>query len=74
LICNITQGDARPPTFSFLTLLFFALFSIVSIRERRAFWTSQPSGLLIAALTANACVGAGIGLHGLVELAPLPAG
>ena len=71
---SLGHGDGRLPSFTFLTLLYFALFSIVSSRERRAFWTSRPGGLLLAALTGDACVGAVIGLHGLAELAPLPLG
>ena len=64
----------RLHTFSFLTLLFFALFSIVSIRERRAFWRSRPGWVLVAALTADALVGLAIGFFGLAELGPLPLG
>ena len=59
-------------TFTFQTLLFFALFSIVSIRERRAFWASWPSRILGAALLAYAFLGILIGAFGLVELKPLP--
>lgn len=59
-------------TFTFQTLLFFALFSIVSIRERRAFWSSRPSTILAAALLADAFLGIFIGAFGLVELRPLP--
>ena len=59
-------------TFTFQTLLFFALFSIVSIRERRAFWASRPSTILAAALLADALLGILIGAFGLVELKPLP--
>jgi len=59
-------------TFTFQTLLFFALFSILSIRERRAFWASRPSAILTTALLADACVGLLIGLVGLAELRPLP--
>ncbi|HET7197173.1 MAG TPA: HAD-IC family P-type ATPase [Burkholderiales bacterium] len=58
--------------FSFATLLFFAIFSLVSIRERRAFWASRPSALLAAGLAADALAGLAIALHGLGELAPLP--
>ncbi len=65
-------GDRRLPTFAFLTLLFFALFSLVSIRERRVFWSSRPSGVLALALTVDGCVGVLIGTLGLGELAPLP--
>lgn len=58
-------------TFTFETLLFFALFSIVSIRERRSFWNSCPSLILTVALVADACVGVLIGLVGLAEMKPL---
>jgi P-type E1-E2 ATPase len=58
--------------FSFLTLLFFAIFSLVSIRERRPFWASRPSALLAGALAADALAGLAIALFGMGELAPLP--
>ncbi|MDE2364148.1 MAG: plasma-membrane proton-efflux P-type ATPase [Hyphomicrobiales bacterium] len=59
-------------TFAFQTLLFFALFSLVSIRERRVFWASWPSKILAAGLSADACIGVLIGRVGLGELHPLP--
>ncbi|MGB7622373.1 MAG: hypothetical protein WBN92_08495 [Terriglobia bacterium] len=34
-------------TFSFLTLLYLAAFSIVSARERRWFWATMPSKALV---------------------------
>jgi plasma-membrane proton-efflux P-type ATPase len=69
---NLGRSDGRLQTFTFLTLLFFAIFSIVSIRERRAFWASRPSWMLAVALAADTCVGMWIGGHGLAELRPLP--
>jgi magnesium-transporting ATPase (P-type) len=59
-------------TFTFQTFLFFALSSLVSMRERRAFWRSRPSAALAASLGAAAVVGVIIGLHGVAELSPLP--
>jgi H+-transporting ATPase len=59
-------------TFSFLILLYFAVFSVVSARERRWFWSTMPSKSLIAALTADALVGTVLALVGLPGLAPLP--
>jgi plasma-membrane proton-efflux P-type ATPase len=59
-------------TFAFQTLLFFALCSILSIRERRPFWKSRPGWILGAALTADAITGLGIGMFGLGEMRPLP--
>lgn len=39
---QLANGDGRLQTFSFQLLLFFALFSIISVRERRRFWASCP--------------------------------
>ncbi len=44
-------------TFSFQVLLFTAVFSLVSARERRAFWSSWPSRTLGLALTADVLLG-----------------
>jgi len=66
-------GD-RLHTFSFLTLLYFAIFSIVSFRERRPFWRSRPGWVLAAALAADALIGTAIGFFGMAELGPLPLG
>src|SRR6202142_819178 len=44
-------------TFSFLMLLYFAVFSVVSARERRSFWSTMPSRALMAALIADAASG-----------------
>jgi plasma-membrane proton-efflux P-type ATPase len=59
-------------TFSFLTLLYFAVFSVASARERRAFWSTMPSKALMAALMADALVGTVLTRVGLPGLAPLP--
>ncbi|OIQ63752.1 hypothetical protein GALL_547060 [mine drainage metagenome] len=59
-------------TFSFLLLLYFAVFSVVSARERRWFWSSRPSTTFLLALTADAVVGSGLTLVGLPGLHALP--
>jgi magnesium-transporting ATPase (P-type) len=59
-------------TFSFLTLLYFAVFSIVSARERRWFWATLPSKTFIAALLADALTGTVLTFVGLPGLMPLP--
>jgi len=69
---GLAEDAGRLQTFTFQTLLFFALFSIVSIRERRAFWRSRPSAVLAYALLADGVIGVLIGLHGLADLKPLP--
>lgn len=69
---DLGNNPGQLQTFTYQTLLFFALFSIVSIRERRAFWASRPSTVLAAALLADAFLGILIGVYGLAELRPLP--
>lgn len=59
-------------TFSFLVLLYFAIGSLVSVRERRAFFRSRPSTVLAVALAADALVGSTFGVLGFGDLAPLP--
>jgi len=59
-------------TFTFQIFLFFALSSLVSMRERRAFWRSRPSVPLTLSLGAAAVGGTIIGLHGVAELSALP--
>jgi H+-transporting ATPase len=68
----LATNDNALHTFSFLTLLYFAVFSIVSARERRWFWTSSPSTILLAAVVADAFVGTALTFVGLPGLMPLP--
>jgi H+-transporting ATPase len=59
-------------TFSFLTLLYFAVFSIVSARERHRFWSTVPSKTFLSALAADALAGTVLTFIGLPGLMPLP--
>ena len=47
---GLATSDRNLSTFSFLMLLYFGMFSIVSARERRVFWATMPSHTLMAAL------------------------
>ena len=49
-------------------LLYFAVFSVVSARERRGFWSTMPS----KALMADALTGTILTRVGLPGLMPLP--
>ncbi|HSN24719.1 MAG TPA: HAD-IC family P-type ATPase, partial [Kofleriaceae bacterium] len=69
---GLAHDGARLSTFTFQILLYFAVFSIVSIRERRHFWSSRPSWILAIALAADVLAGTAVGWHGLAELGPLP--
>jgi plasma-membrane proton-efflux P-type ATPase len=69
---GVATNDSALYTFSFQTMLYFGVFSIVSARERRRFWATMPSNTLVAALTADALVGTGLTFVGLPDLMPLP--
>jgi H+-transporting ATPase len=60
-------------TFSFQALLYFALFSILSVRERDHFWKSRPSVVLAAAITGAGIVGTLLPLLDLPGLRRIPA-
>ena len=59
-------------TFSYLTLLYFCVFSIVSVRERHWFWATMPSTSFLASLVAGALAGTALTFIGLPGLTPLP--
>ena len=50
----------------------FAVFSIVSARERHWFWATRPSKTFLSALTADALTGTVLTFAGLPGLEPLP--
>ncbi len=70
---GLASNDNALYTFSFLTLLYFAVLSIVSARERRWFWATLPAKTLSAALIAEVLAGTALCFVGLPGLAPLPA-
>jgi plasma-membrane proton-efflux P-type ATPase len=70
--CGLATSDNALYTFSFLTLLYFAAFSIVSARERHWFWATMPSRTVVAAVIAEMLVGTLVTYVGLPGLIPLP--
>jgi H+-transporting ATPase len=66
-----TNNDALY-TFSFLMLLYFAVFSVVSARERSWFWATLPSKTFMSALAADAVAGTVLTFVGLKGLVALP--
>ncbi len=69
---GLAASDNALFTFSFLTLLYFAAFSIVSARERRWFWATMPSKAVAIAVVAEVLVGTIMTRIGFSELLPLP--
>ena len=69
---GLATNDNALYTFSFLLLLYFAVFSVVSARERHWFWSTMPSKALMGALLADALTGTILTRVGLPGLLPLP--
>ena len=63
-------GDLN--AFSFLVLLYFAVFSIISVRERRWFWKTTPSKLFLSTLAGETIAGTLLTYMGLPGLVALP--
>lgn len=71
---DLATDDPALYTFCFLTLLYFAVFSILSARERHRFWKTLPSRTLLLALTIETIVGTLLTFSGLSDFSPLPFG
>jgi len=69
---GLASNENMLNTFSFLTMLYMAVFSIVSAREREHFWTTMPSRTLMTALIIDSLIGTILTLTGLPGLMPLP--
>jgi len=69
---GLATNDNALYTFSFQALLYFGVFSVVSARERRWFWATMPSKVLLAALAMDGLAGTVLPLVGLPDLMPLP--
>ena len=69
---GLATSPASLDTFSYLLLLYFAAFSIVSARERRWFWSTRPSKAVAAAVMGEILLGTCLTRVGLPELRPLP--
>jgi len=65
-------NDDQLITFCFELLLFFALFSIFVVRERRHFWSSFPSSILLFAIIADMILGVIVATVGILGLRTIP--
>jgi len=69
---GLADNDNALHTFSFLTLFYFAVFSIVSARERHFFWATMPNRMLLIALVSVTCIGTALTFLQLPGLEALP--
>jgi H+-transporting ATPase len=70
VIWHLQTSDPVIRTFSFEVLLFSAVTSIFVIRERRRFWNSRPSRLLLTIMALDIIGGALISTFGIPGLFP----
>lgn len=59
-------------TFSFEVMFFFSIFSIFILREKRHFWNSIPSPILLTAISLDIALAVGFTTFGLPGLSRLP--
>jgi H+-transporting ATPase len=69
---GLATNDSALYTFCFLMLLYFAVFSVISARERRRFWATLPSRTFLLAVAADALLGTVLTYVHLPGLLPLP--
>jgi len=70
---KLADGELRPGertlnTFSFLSLFFFAIFSLFVVRQDGHFWQSRPSATLGGVIAADTIIASMIGVFGLSDL------
>ena len=65
---GLMPGDNSLHTFSFLSLFFFAIFSLFVVRQDGHFWQSQPSLILAEVIVADIITAILIGLFGISGL------
>jgi H+-transporting ATPase len=68
---GLSSSDGLLHTFSFLIMLYMAVFSIISIRERQSFWASRPSKALVLSLLLDVGLGTIFAVLGISGLLPL---
>jgi hypothetical protein len=68
---GLSGNLATLQTFVFVWLTLSGYYTVLSIRERRHFWESRPSGWLGLALVLNSIIVFVISTIGLPDLAPI---
>ncbi|HRP70023.1 MAG TPA: hypothetical protein PLY93_10870 [Turneriella sp.] len=69
---NLKENPAVLTSFGFQLMLYFGLFTVFSVRERRRFWSSRPSRVMLLAGFFEAALGALVSIVGLPYFAAIP--
>ena len=70
-IFGMGENLERLHMFVFAYLVFSGLFNVFILRERKHFWHSRPSELLLAAIIVDMALVSGISLFGFYNLLPI---
>jgi len=71
-IFHLNIDDQALNTFTFEILFYSAMFLIFNVRERRHFWNSRPSRILLTAIILSIIAAIIVTTIGIPGLAPLP--
>ena len=67
------SGDIQAlNTFGFEIMIYFAIFSLFVVRERRHFWSSRPSWTLLGVLLLDAVIAAILATLGIPGMKAIP--
>lgn len=69
---NVLSDDPHLYTFTFETLFFFAIFSVLVVKERGHFWESMPSRTLLTAILFDMLIAVVIATVGIPGLQAIP--
>jgi len=69
---GLSENISRLHTFVFASLLYMGLFTVLSVRERRHFWDSRASRLLLLAVVADMMVVGALVVIGIPSVKPIP--
>lgn len=69
---GLNLSDGALNAFSFLCLLYMGAFSILSVRERRYFWSSKPGNILLGSFLFEIIVGAIVASTGISNMSSIP--
>jgi len=69
---NLNNNNAALSTYSFTIILYFGLFSLFVVREKRHFWNSWPSKILLFLIIGDIILGVILVTFGVLTFTALP--
>lgn len=69
---NLAQTPGMLETFGFVVFFFFAIFSLLAMREKGHFWDSVPGKVFLGFILADVCLGIFLVTFGLLGFTAIP--